>query len=274
MILVTGATGTIGNEVVRLLALRGEPVRAMTRNPSRLSGHAGVFPVAGDYDDPASLVRAAAGASTLFLLSAPGPTLAAHDGSMLDAARSAGVAKVVKLSAVGTVERAGSWHRPGEHAVRASGMAWTILRPSGFASNALRWAAAIRAGTPVPNMTGAGAQGVVDPRDVAEVAVAALTGSEHDGHAYTLTGPELLSVPDQAACLAGVLGRPVGTVDVPIRVYREQLRAAGSDPSFADGVEFVRGGGNAVLTADVERVTGRPPRAFREWIVDHLDAFR
>jgi uncharacterized protein YbjT (DUF2867 family) len=280
MILVTGATGTIGSEVVRRLARHAEPVRAMTRDPSRVGGQPGVDVVFGDFDKPSSLAEAAAGASTLFLLSAPGPSLAAHDRSMLDAARSAGVTKVVKLSAIGTGERddakVGMWHRPGEQAVRTSGMAWTILRPSSFGSNALRWAGPIRAGDPIPNTTGAGLQGVIDPRDVAAVVVAALISPQHDGQTYTLTGPELLSVPDQAVQLGVVLGRTINTIDVAPHAVREQMLAAGMDPAFidvvVDGVEFVRDGGNAVLTDDAHRLLGRPPGSFRTWAHDHRNA--
>lgn len=277
MILVTGATGTIGSDVVRLLAQRGEEVRAMTRNPSRMGGQPGVEVVFGDFDEPASLATAAAGASTLFLLAGPGPSQAGHDVSMLDAARAAGVTRVVKLSAIGTGEpdsaRVGMWHRPGEEAVRASGMAWTILRPSSFASNVLRWAGPIRAGDPVPNTTGDGRQGVIDPRDVAAVAVTVLISPRHGGRTYTLTGPELLSVPDQAAQLGAVLGRVIDTVDVAPDAVRAQMLASGMDPAFVDvvldGAAFVRDGGNAVLTDDVHRLLGRPPASFRTWAHDH-----
>jgi uncharacterized protein YbjT (DUF2867 family) len=282
MILVTGATGTIGSEVVRRLAQQGEPVRAMTRDPSRLGEQPGVAVVFGDFDNPSSLAEAAAGVSTLFLLSAPGPSLVTHDVSMLDAALAAGVTKVVKLSAIGTGERdnakVGAWHRPGEEAVRAGGVTWTILRPSDFASNALRWAGPIRAGDPIPNRTGTGVQGVIDPRDVAAVAVAALTSSKHEGQTYTLTGPELLSVPDQAAQLGDLLGRTVNTIDLPLHTVREQMLVSGMDHAFVDvvihGAEFVRDGGNAVLTDDAQRVMGRPPRSFRTWAEDHRNAFR
>ncbi|RII13776.1 NAD(P)H azoreductase [Streptomyces sp. YIM 130001] len=281
MILVTGATGTIGSEVVRLLAARGEQVRALTRDPARAKLPAGVDVVRGDFDDPVSLERAAAGATALFLLSAPGPSVSLHDRAMLAPARAAGTRRVVKLSAIGTDEpggaRVGAWHAPGEAAVQGSGMAWTLLRPSSFASNAVTWAGALRAGAPIPNLTGAGKQGVVDPRDVAAVAVEALTSAGHADRAYTLTGPELLSVPDQAVRLGDVLGRAVETVDVPLDVARQQLVDSGMDAAFADGVmdgsEFVRGGGGAVLTGEVEDVLGRPPGGFDAWVRDHRDVF-
>jgi uncharacterized protein YbjT (DUF2867 family) len=279
MILVTGATGTIGREVVRLLAADGRQVRAMARTPAPVPD--GVEVVRGDFGDAGSLAAAAKGVTAVFLLTAPGPWVAEHDAAMLAAARTAGVRTVVKLSAIGTGEtpeaRVGDWHLPGEQAVRSSGLAWTVLRPSSFASNALQWAAAIRAGAPIPNPTGTGVQGVVDPRDVAAVAARALTTPDHDGHVYTLTGPELLSVPDMADQLGHALARTVGTVDLPLEVYRDQLGAAGMDPAFVEtavsGARLVARGGNARLTDDVERVLRRPARTFAAWARDHRAAF-
>jgi len=279
MILVTGATGTIGTEVVRILAERGERVRAMTRNPEGVSLPAEV--VRGDFDDRDSLDGAVAGAGAVFLLDAPGPWIERHDLAMLDAVRSHAVGKVVKLSAIGTGEntelRLGGWHLPGERALHAGEAAWTILRPSSFATNTLHWAAMIRAGQPVANLTGNGAQGVIDPRDVAEVAVAALTTPDHAGRTYTLTGPELLSTPDQVEILRKVLDRPIEIVDVPLDVAKEQMIAAGRDPEFAEdamrGQRFIAEGGNARLTADVAAVLGRTARTYASWADDHRAAF-
>jgi uncharacterized protein YbjT (DUF2867 family) len=278
MILITGATGTIGTEVVRILAERGERVRAMTRNPESASLPAEV--VRGDFDDRDSLEGAVAGADAVFLL-APGPWIERHDLAMLEVVRSHGVGKVVKLSAIGTGEdseiRVSGWHLRGEQALHAGEAAWTILRPSSFATNTLRWASVIRAGQPVPNLTGKGAQGVIDPRDVAEVAVAALTTPDHEGRTYTLTGPELLSTPDQVEILREVLGRPIEIADVPLDVAKEQMMAAGRDPEFAESVmrstRFIAEGGNARLTGNVATVLGRPARTFATWANDHQAAF-
>lgn len=279
MILVTGATGNVGSAVVRILAGRGEPVRAMTRCPERADLPAEL--VRGDFDDRDSLDLALTGVDAVFLLDALGPWTERHDLAMLDAVRSHGVGKVVKLSTIGAGEgagpSAGQWHRPGERELRRGDAAWTILRPSSFATNALAWAAMIRAGRPVPNLTGDGAQGVIDPRDVAEVAVAALTMQEHAGRTYTLTGPELLSTADQVEILSKVLGRPVGIVDVPLDVAKEQMIAAGRDPEFAEGAirgqRLVAEGRNARLTGDVAAVLGRPPRTYATWVEDHRAAF-
>lgn len=284
MILITGATGTIGSHVVRMLGAAGEEVRAMTRDPSRIRVP-GVEAVPGDFTDPDSLARAVAGAGALFLLTAPGTPTAAHDLAMLAAARSAGVRKVVKLSAIGggaiddgTGSETGGWHLAGERAIQDSGMAWTILRPTTFASNALSWAGPIRARQPVPNPTGDGRQGVVDPADVAEVAVAALTSDAHDGRTYTLTGPELISAPEQAAQIGAAIGRTVELVDVEPAAVRDQLVAAGTDPAFAEvaarGMELVRAGGNAVVTDDAATVLGRPAGTFAAWARGHRDRFQ
>lgn len=257
-------------------------MRAMTRNPSGSQWPDGVDVVLGDFGDADSLDRAVDGIESAFLLTAPGGQVPDHDRALVKAASAAGLRKLVKLSAIGTTDDPadglpGSWHSAGEQAVRESGLAWTLLRPAGFASNSLRWLAAIRAGEPVSNLTGDGMQGVVDPRDVAAVAVEALLSGDHEGRTYTLTGPELLSVPDQAAQLAAELGRKVRVVDVPLEVGREQMLAAGMDVSVVDvairGAALLRTGGAATLTADVERVLGRPAGTFRAWAREHRDSF-
>jgi uncharacterized protein YbjT (DUF2867 family) len=284
MILVTGATGTIGRRLVPLLAARAIPVRAMTRNPAGIPPAAGVEVVRGEFDDPASLAAALAGADTVFLLTAPASPSARHDLALLDAARAAPVDRVVRLSAIGTGERygdqtVGAAHHLADQAVRASELEWTLLRPTTFASNTLWWADAIRAGVPVPNLLGDARQGVVDPDDVAAVAaeVLASPGPDLAGRSLTLTGPELLSVPDQAAILAEALGSPVELVDTPPAVAGERMRADGMDPAavaqIVTGTSWARAGHNAVLTDDVAAVLGRAPTPFSMWVERNLRAF-
>ncbi|MFC3574485.1 SDR family oxidoreductase [Streptomyces yaanensis] len=280
MILVTGATGTIGSEVVRQLTARGEKVRALTRDPAKARVPSGVEVIRGDYLDPGSLEAAMSGVTAAFLVGVPGPDTR-HDQDLVASARAAGVRRLVKLSAIATGDPAvgpsGTWHLAGEQAVQESGAQWTVLRPSSFASNTLSWAEAVGAGEPVPNLSGDGPQGVVDPRDVSEVAVRALLDGRYAGRTYTLTGPETISVPGQAAVLAAVLGRPVTTHDLSPEEAREHLRAWGLGEANAEGVlagsAFVRKGGNAVVTEDVPEVLGRPARTYREWAEDHREAF-
>jgi uncharacterized protein YbjT (DUF2867 family) len=231
--------------------------------------------------------------TTLFLLTAPAMAAPVHDLAMLDAAVAAGVERVVRLSAIATGKRTddgtviGAWHQQADEAVRASGLAWTILRPTTFASNTLSWADAIRAGEPVVNMTSDGTQGVVDPRDVAAVAAeiltaietagASATAADHAGRTYTLTGPELVSVPDQVAQLSAVLGRPIEVVDQPLDEARAGMLAAGTDPTVVDaiiaGTGWVRAGRNAVVTTDVADILGHPPTRFVTWAHDHRAQF-
>ncbi|WP_405887556.1 SDR family oxidoreductase [Streptomyces longwoodensis] len=280
MILVTGATGTIGSELVRLLTARGEEVRALTRDPSAGRVPPGADVVPGDYRDAASLRAAMDGVAAAFLVGVPGPD-AQHDEALVAAARTAGVGRLVKLSAIGTgdpdLDSFGGWHVPGERAVRESGAEWTVLRPSSFASNTLSWAGAIGAGEPVPNMSGDGRQGVIDPRDVAEVAARALLDAGHSGRTYTLTGPEAISVPGQAAVLAEVLGRPVTARDLSPDDTRAHLAAWGLTERAAEdvlaGLAYAREGRNALVTDDVPAVLGRPARTYRAWARDHRAAF-
>jgi uncharacterized protein YbjT (DUF2867 family) len=277
MILVTGATGTVGGHVLRLLREQPHPVRAMTRHPAAIPPSPGLEIAGADFDDPGTLARAVRGVRAVFLLTAPPSPSPRHDLALLAAARSAGVAHIVKLSAIGAGAPAGAWHLAAEEALRADGPAWTVLRPSSFASNTLRWAGAIATGTPVPNLTGPGRQGVVDPRDIAAVAVRALTRPGHEGRTYTLTGPELLDVPAQARILAEVLAGPVPTTDVLPRDARDGLLRSGLDPAavyeIIAGASWARAGHNAVLTGDVARLLGRPATSFRTWARDHRRAF-
>jgi uncharacterized protein YbjT (DUF2867 family) len=290
MILVTGATGTVGRHLVPLLVGKGTPVRVLARDPGKVPPVPGQEVVRGDLDDPASLKPAVEGVTTLFLLTAPATPALVHDEAMLDAAIAAGVGRVVRLSAIATGERTGdgnvigAWHQQADDAARASGLAWTLLRPTTFASNTLWWADAIRAGQPVPNPTGDGAQGIVDPRDVAAAAAAVLiaaattsTADDHAGRIYTLTGPELLSAHDQAAQLATALGRPVEVVDQSLDEARSGMLASGMPPEVVDpmiaGMGWVRAGRNAVVTGDVAALVGRPPGRFAAWARDHRDDF-
>jgi (4-alkanoyl-5-oxo-2,5-dihydrofuran-3-yl)methyl phosphate reductase len=141
MILVTGATGTVGRELVAVLADRGAKVRALSRNPGAAAFPAGVETVSADLGDPGTLGVALIGIERVFIL-ATGPARLDHETNLVAAARRAGAARLVKLSAL-TVEDEASddvitrWHRAAEHAVTGSGLPWTILRPGAFMSNTL-----------------------------------------------------------------------------------------------------------------------------------------
>lgn len=269
MILVTGATGTIGRHVVQLLAERDVPFRAMSRNPADLPNA-----VRADFTDPVSLALAVTGVDAVFLVSVPPTPSPAHDLALLTAAQEAGVRKIVKLSAIGTGEQfkgavVGDWHLTAEQAIENSGLVWTVLRPPSFASNFLQYRELINAGEPLPNMLGDGQQAIVDPRDVSAVAVAALLDDTHNGRRYDLTGPELLTFNDQATILERVLARPVKTVDT----LEPTGMPADVAAALATGVGWGRSGGAAYVTEHVSRILRRPAGTFEQWAVDHRGAF-
>lgn len=256
----------------------------MTRDPANAAARWGnnVEIARADFTDPASLDQAFDGATTVFLLTSPGPTVAAHDTAAIAAAQRAGVGRIVKLSVFGADApqplAASAWHIAGERALTTSNLAWTLLRPAGFASNALQWAPVIRSRGVVDLFTADGKHAFIDPRDVAAVAAQTLTSEHHAGKAYTLTGPEPLSARDQIAILAGALGRAIETRDVALDALAERSRAAGVPEVFIDGMiegyGFMRDGKAAASTDTVERLLGRPPRSFATWARDHLSAFQ
>ncbi|MGW0191534.1 SDR family oxidoreductase [Streptomyces sp. NPDC003362] len=276
MILVTGATGNIGRPLVSDLHRRGAlPVRALSREPARAGLPEGVEVFGGDLADPGSVVPALKGARALFLLSGHGA-----EADLLAAAREAGVGHVVLVSslAVGTHPhlRAVAGHLAAERLLRDSGMAWTVLRPTQFASNALWWADSIRAEgvvrVPYPDV----GLPAVHPADIAAVARVALTEPGHAGRVYEVTGPERVTPREQAAALSAVLGRDIGVVRTdPEGAHRELAALIGEDG--AAGVLDLTG---RDLTDDlvrvrdtVPRITGVPARTFREWAAGQRAAF-
>ena len=272
MILVTGATGTIGGHVARLLNDRGVAFRGMSRN-NLPNG------VRADFTDPDSLATAVAGVDAVFLVTVPPVPSADHDIALVNAAKAAGVRKIVKLSAIGSGEpfdgtTVGAWHVAAEEAIAASGLAWTVLRPPSFASNFLQYRTMIAAGDPIPNVLGEARQPIVDPRDVAAVAVEALLDSAHDGRRYDVTGPELLTFNDQATILERVLDRPVKTVDADLR---DQLTSFGMPPEaiaqVSVGAAWAAAGGAEYVTPHVSRILGRPAGTFEQWARDHRAMF-
>lgn len=280
MILVTGATGTVGRELVAELARRDAKVRAMSRNPGAVPG--GVETVAADLGDPAALGVALAGVERVFVL-ASGPDRVAHERNLVAAARRAGAARLVKLSAL-TVEDDTAddvitgWHGAAEQAVTGSGLSWTILRPGAFMSNTLSWAGMIRhqgrVFAPFTDVQTA----AVDPADVATCAAAVLLEDGHDGQAYPLSGPALLSARDQAAILGEVLGREIALTEIPLEAARQRMLQAGISVEIADAVLATAAGAGsgpgAVVRPTVGQLTGRPPRTFRDWAARHVGAFR
>jgi uncharacterized protein YbjT (DUF2867 family) len=280
-ILVTGPTGHVGSELVAALLAAGGRVRVLTRDPSRVAHLAGRVETAiADLDRPETLAGAVRGVEAMYLLEADHGV--GQTRNAVEAARAAGVRHVVQLSSIGarlaSDTAMGRAFRARERLLQESGLAWTILRPGFFMSNALQWADSIRANRRVEHSYGEGRSAPVDPRDVAAVAATALATPGHEGKTYELTGPELLSTPDQVGILSRLLGTAIECVDRPVAEAAGAMRAAGVPAARVDALAELwtgaRNGGAAVLTHTVEEVTRRPPRTFERWCRDHADAFR
>lgn len=276
MILVTGATGNIGSALLRELRESGAgPVRALTRDTARAAFPAGTTAVEGDLARADSLKPALDGVRSLFLVSRIGP-----DAEIIEAARSAGVEHVVLVSSI-TVRTHPHLGPAGENLaveqlVRGSGMAWTILRPTQFASNALWWAAAIRErGTVRVPYADVGLP-TIHPGDIASVARAALTDDGHRGRTYALTGPERITARQQVATIASVLGRDVPFADIS-RQEAHRTMTAFMDAESADAVLDLTGGDvNDELLAvrdTASRIMGARARTFRQWVTENAAAF-
>src|SRR5215472_7735927 len=207
MILVTGATGNVGGELVTALANAGQAVRALVRSAGQGRFPAGAETVAGDLNDPASLRPALSGADGVFLL----PGYADMPGVLAEARR-AGVRTVVQLSGMsagsGDMSNAiTAYMARSEQAARESGLAWTILRPAMFMSSAFQWVPQLRDGDVVRAPFGHVRAAVTDPADIAAVAALALTTPGHEARVYELSGPEPLTPADRVAILGRALGR-------------------------------------------------------------------
>ncbi|MFI6626005.1 SDR family oxidoreductase [Streptomyces sp. NPDC050528] len=279
MIVVTGATGNIGRPLTRALAEAGQQVTAVSRHAAAVPD--GVRHVTADLADPAGLEPALAGAKALFLLlsgdlHAPG----AGTADLIRAAESAGVHRVVLLSTQGVSTRPSGPTRVAmralEDVLRESGLEWAILRPGGFASNALWWAESIRERGVVAAPFGDIGVPVIDPADIAEVAAACLLDGQHTGEVYELTGPEVITPRGQTDAIAAALGSPVSFHDLT----RDEAKAAMSQAMPAELAEdtlTILGAPTPAelrISPDVERVLGRAPRSFADWAARHVDAFR
>ncbi len=277
MILVTGATGNIGSALLEELHARGvRPLRGLTRDAARAVFPDGVEAIEGDFAEPASLKPVLEGVRSLFLLSRLG-----SDADILEAARQAGVERVVLVSSI-TVQTHPHLGPAGENLaveqlLKASGMAWTILRPTQFASNALMWAASIRGHETVRAPYAETALPTIHPADIAAVARVALTEPGHHGRTYALTGPEPVTARQQVEAIAAALGRKVPFAEINRQQARAQM-ATVFGTEAADAVLDVTGGdvNDELLKVrdTVSQITGTPARPFRQWASENANAFR
>jgi uncharacterized protein YbjT (DUF2867 family) len=272
MILVTGATGNVGRNVVEQLLAEGQEVRALTRNTARARFPDQVDVVCGDLSRPETLPAALDGVKRAFLFPVPGLE------GFLDLARRSGVDQTVLLSSAAVtmehpspIARA---HIDNERAVALSGLPWTFVRPGAFMVNDLRWAPQIKAEGVVRAPYGDAATAPIDERDIAAVVVTALLHDGHAGRSYTLTGPESLTQVERVQILATALGQALRFEEQTPGQFRQQMSRL--PPLVADGLlELLasRVGTTAEVTGTVWQVTGRPPHSYRQWAIHHLADF-
>ena len=278
-ILVIGATGNVGRPLVSLLAEHGEPVRAATRHPETYSGPPGVEPVEFDYARPETWAAALDGAGRLFLLSQG----ASHEPDqemipLLDQAKAAGVSYVVLMTAMGVDQSERGLRRVELH-LMASGMDYTILRPTWFMQNFTGYMGDMikqQGGLYLP--TGDGKNSLIDTRDIGAVAAAAFVEDGHAGKEYTLTSSDSLSYAEAMAVLSDVAGRTIPFVAITQDDARQGMTAAGMPAEDINLILFlydgIRQGWYAPTAPDVADVLGRPPISFRQFAEEHADAWR
>lgn len=283
LILVTGATGTIGSQVVKQLIAHGHRVRALVRDPVKAAKlGTNVEIIVGDLFKPASLDRAFAGVDKAFIAS-NGPDISVLETNAFDAAKRAGVKYIVKLSGrhvdadfmQGTpLEVAQS---KSERRLQKLGIPWTIVRPGFFASNFLVWFAPGTKTIALP--VGNGSDTPTDPRDIAAVFVHILTHPGHEGKIYEITGPEYLTYEEMVRRISTATGLPFTLVDAPTETVRDGMVAAGIPATQAEGLmRYFEGGVKAGKiyppTPTISELLGRPPHSFNEWLVDNIDRLR
>ncbi|HJV91127.1 MAG TPA: SDR family oxidoreductase [Holophagaceae bacterium] len=281
MILVTGPTGKVGQALLDALLAKGVAFKALARSVASAQSleARGVAVVRGDLAD---LGPALKGIDTLFLLSSSADPYAS-EAPAVAAAQAAGVKRVVKLSALGaqadSINPFLRGHARVERLLEAGGLSWTSVRPSFFMQNWVLYnAPAIRAGQPVYANAGTAKLGWVDVRDIADVAVAALTEPGHEGRVYELTGPEPLSYGDVVAKLAKLLSGEVSYVPVPDEAAYQGMTGMGFPPDYAWALttlnQLVRRGLADLSTQTVQLVTGHAPRNLDAFLAESKAAFQ
>jgi len=283
-ILLTGGTGRIGGELARMLRDSNQRVRAISRNPERAEflKRLGVEILREDLSKPNDLAAVTAGVQQLFLLSSDHPLQAERECALLDAAVRAGVRRVVKVSAFAAGLEPpisyGVQHRRTEDYLRASGLAWTILRPYMFMQNFCEFGDLIASKKMFMAPFGKTKIALIDARDVAAVAHAVIMEGEHESQVYELTGPAAISCTDVARILAEVLGHPVRYKSVPAWLAGLAMRREGVaawDVKMRKQLfGMIKAGGEAQTNDLVETITGTAARSLEVFARDHREHFK
>jgi len=276
MICITGAGGTVGSEVLKQLNSTGSPSRAAyfsTEKADRARAD-GIDAVVIDYNQPETLQQAFDGCDKVFLLGPNDLAQTQLELNAVEAAKAAGVQQIVKQSVMGAEAESYSLahvHRPVEKAIEASGLAWTFLRPNAFMQNIETFMSeTIRAEGAFYSASGDAKISHVDVRDIAAVAVQALTGTGHEGRAYTLTGPEAFTYDEVATALSAALDRPIAHVSLPHDDLKAAMLASGMPEPLADRMldleRYYRDDGASGISEDVRRITGSDHRRLQDFV--------
>lgn len=284
MIVVMGATGTIGSALLKRLIEIGVPTRALSRTPEKLQMRMGdtVQVAAAEASDSESLRRAFAGANQLFLSLSNSPNQVELETAIIRIAVEAGIQHVVKISSPAYDEKApvavAGWHQEIERVLSESGIKSTVLRPYAFMQNLLRFAPTIQSQHVFFGTMGETACNFIDCRDIADVAAKALTHPEKAGRVYTLTGSEVFSYPQMASKLSELLDRPITYINKDSEALRRDLMEYGNMPEWlASHVVEIQAMSVAIPekpTDDVWRVLGREPRKLDAFLHEHIEKFR
>jgi uncharacterized protein YbjT (DUF2867 family) len=281
-VLLTGATGTIGRDVAKILSENAVPIRAGVRDQTKARKQFGadIALATFDFEDAASFPGALKSVEKVFLLPPLMPNQVEVTNAFVDAAKRAGVRHIVKLSAIGADASApytfGKWHAANEQHIRESGLAFTFLRPNSFMQNFITYFPP-RDGT-IYLPWGNGKASFVDARDIAAVAAEALTTDGHEGKTYTLTGPAALGIAEVASILSETAGREINYIDVPESAARDGMLQAGLPQWQVEPLLELHATNKQnrwiVVTAEVEKVTGTLPIDFAQFARDHVEKFR
>jgi (4-alkanoyl-5-oxo-2,5-dihydrofuran-3-yl)methyl phosphate reductase len=280
MILITGATGNIGKELITILLKSGQPIRVLVRDERKVT-HLDpcVERALGNLDKPETLVPTVKGVERLFLVTYE----TQQDINVIEAARQAGVQQIVKLSTLEATDHAiqvGKWHYEREELIRASGLDWTFLRPGMFMSNTIEWWTDSIKGQGSVFFPGGkkGKVAPIDPRDVARVAALTLTKRGHIGQSYELTGAELFTIGEMVKVISHVLGKPIQYVDILPMAAKLFMLKSGMDKTLVNALmemlASLRRNEGAIVTETVTQLTGQPPRTFESWCREHISAFQ
>lgn len=285
MILLTGATGKTGGAAARHLADAGYKARIITRDAARGTALAalGHEIAVGDVADPAFLRQAMQGITRAFLLLPNTQAQGAMEAAFTDAAKAAGVGRIVKLSSIeahaGIGARVPEMHAASEAYIKASGLAWTMVKPNFFMQTLLAAAAGVKARGELAMPMGAARISMVDCRDVGAVVAKALVENTHEGQSYKLTGPESVSLADVAARMTALYGTSVRYVDPPLAAYREALLKALPDPWRVEAVceifATTAKGERTIetVTDTLPALLGRPPGTLDAFLAQMKGAF-